>query len=252
VDEDGFVYAGTGNGIVKFDNKPGPAPPDSLVSHPAAVMLHLQAAADGAACGRGPSGIADITTWGKPDPDGGAVYYVYLLGTPDTREDPRAGLLGFQLGIRTVPEDRSGLRVWGWSSCGSLEFPTARWPHNGGGNTITWPVEPLVCQRRGIVVAGYFYVTAYAASSMSVVGYPTTGQVKVADCTGGEALPDAPLDLGLVGWISIADFPTGMEGAGCNPALAPCGRRQAVQPTTWGTLKRRFPAAGSPAPAPPD
>ena len=92
------------------------------------------------------------------------------------------------------------------------------------------------------MVAGYFYLTAYSPSLMSIVGFPhNTGVVKTADCSSAESLPDQTLGLDKIGWISLGGAAKGTDTDGCNPALEPFNQEPTpVLPTTWGQIKARY------------
>ena len=94
------------------------------------------------------------------------------------------------------------------------------------------------CQEKEVVVGGYFYVSTYSPATMSLVGFPNTGQVKVANCAAAELIP---IDPGQAGWVSLGGAAKGLDTDGCNPALEPCGQGTVpVQPSTWGRIKKRY------------
>ena len=150
-------------------------------------------------------------------------------------------LLGFQSGSECdeMGQDVVGIGVWSWNSCGSLEFPDDTWPASGGGNTITY----VDCQQDPSIVAGYFHLTAYTPSIMSIMGFSPhhTQEVKVATCLGVEASPDLTVGMDRVGWISMGGAAKGTDTDGCNPALEPCDQDPTpVRSTTWGRIKTKF------------
>src|SRR5258705_9418346 len=108
-----------------------------------------------------------------------------------------------QLGMNYNPDPpgQRGLLVNSWHACSELEFPGTGWPGPNTGNTITWSLGN--CQNTPLVTAGYFYVTAYGASTMSVGGFPGTGVVKAADCSGAEFVLKQILSATQVGGISL-------------------------------------------------
>ena len=206
------------------------------------MILHIGAVTPlRLACASAPASEHDVVTQAAAAPDGSASYFVYLLATPsDSSADPQHGLLGMQVGIDydvDTPGNR-GLQVGSWRSCAEMEFQGSGWPAPKTGNTITWGVGS--CQNTPLVTAGYFYVTAYDASTMSLVGFPSTGVVKAADCNGAEFVLNQVLSTSEVGWISLGGGHIGPDTDGCNPALEPCDRVTASTPTTWGRLKQQF------------
>jgi hypothetical protein len=183
-----------------------------------------------------PDNFRSVVTAAPAREDGSADYFVYLLGT-GVRSESDMGLTGFQIGIdyqNAGPGD--GLVVSSWRSCGTLEFPTQGWPARGTGNTITWPTTD--CRRDVLVSAGYFYVTAYSPAAMSIVGYPTTGKVKVADCEGAEVEREVGSDQ--LGWASFGGAASGQDVDGCNPAVESCERPVPVKPVSWGRIKSMY------------
>ncbi len=199
--------------------------------------------------GGGSSGLSERTDLAEPGDDleaprartEVAFSYVYLLGAP-LLESGGFGISGMQLGIEytSSPLPDAGLKVFGWNTCETLmEFRGDGWPASGTGNTLVWGTAD--CQLTPVVVAGYFYVGAYSASTMSVVGWPGTGLVKIADCKGAEVAFNDALSPSQVGWISLGGGAKGLDKDGCNPALEPCTVEGVpVVPTTWGQLKRRY------------
>jgi hypothetical protein len=215
---------------------PPPPPPDP------AVILHVgPVVGDRLACQSAPTLPSQVMTSGTANPDGGAFSYVYVLGAP-LLESGGFGISGMQFGIEytSSPLPNAGLEVFGWTTCETLmEYRGDGWPASGTGNTLVWGTAD--CQLTPLVVAGYFYVGAYSASTMSVVGWPGTGVVKIADCKGAEVAFDDALSPAQVGWISLGGGAKGLDKDGCNPALEPCTVEGVpVVPTTWGQLKRRY------------
>lgn len=241
VDEDGFVYAGTSSGIVKFDNHAqSEGPPERLEPHDGAILLHV-GSAQGAStgCEGLPDEPREIVTKGFADTGGGATYYVYVLGSPSTVKDRNDGLTGLQMALDYMFADSANvnLKVFGWQPCSVLDFPQDNWPKSGTGNTITWTANPSTCQRRDLVVAGYFYVVAYTPVTLSIVGYPSTGKGKIANCAGAEVVVDPT----RMGWVSFGGAARAGITGGCNPLVTPCREPDTpVESTTWGRLKTLF------------
>jgi len=210
---------------------PPPPPPPEPVQ--AAVMLHVKPVAQGGGCAGGPAAPEDILTTGQV----GEGYYVYLLASPPST----GGLAGLQFGIAYEggAYTGTGLGLFSWTQCSSLDFPGTGWPASGSGNTITWdPVN--ACQTDPIAVAGLFYAYAYAPATLSIVPWPNSGLVKVADCDGAELVLDQELSEQQVGWVSMGGAGKAGDDDGCNPALEPCGETPiSVEPVTWGAIKAR-------------
>ena len=205
-------------------------------------MLHIGAVTDSSsACSSAPIMSADVVTQAPAASDGSAEYFVYLLVAPaDSSDTQPLGVNGLQLGIvydQDTPQ-RRGLTVDSWHACSDLDFPGDDWPASQSGNTITWSLGN--CQASPVVTAGYFYVTAYGASVMSLAGFPPTGAVKAADCGGAEFILNQVLNTSAVGWISLGGGRIGPDQDGCNPVLESCERVTPATPTTWGRLKQQY------------
>lgn len=220
---------------------PPPPPPPPWGPDQISMILHIgDVTGPRFACSSAPTSEQNVVTHAAASPEGTARYFVYLLAAPSDSNDTNQGLLGMQLGINyemDTPGQR-GLLVNSWHACSELEFPGTGWPGPDTGNTITWSLGN--CQNTALVAAGYFYVTAYGASTMSVEGFPGTGVVKAADCSGAEFVLNQILNTSEVGWISLGGGRIGPDTDGCNPALEPCDRLTPATPTTWGKLKQRF------------
>ena len=241
VDEDGFVYAGTSSGVVKFDNHAQTeGPPERLAPHDGAILLHVGSAGGAIPSCQGlPDRPQEIVTKGLADAGGGATYYVYVLGSPSTLKDQNDGLTGIQLALDYLVADSANvnLRVFGWQPCSVIDFPQDDRPESGTGNTITWTANPSTCQRRDLVVAGYFYVVAYTPVTLAVIGYSSTGLGKIANCAGAEVVVDAS----RMGWVSFGGAERAGASGGCNPLVAPCVKSGTqTEPATWGRLKTMF------------
>jgi hypothetical protein len=224
------------------DPPPLPPPPDPPPPLDPAVILHIGPAVGARlACESAPTLPSGVVTSAAASPDGNAFYYVYVLGAP-LLEYGGFGISGMQFGIEytSSPLPNVGLKVLSWSTCGDLtEFRGDDWPASGTGNTLVWGTAN--CQVIPITVAGYFYVGAYSAATMSVVGWPGTGVVKIANCNGAEVAFGDALSPSHVGWIALSGGAKGQDRDGCNPALEPCNDEGvSVTPTTWGQLKRRY------------
>jgi len=218
-----------------------------IVTKSSAVMLHIASpVSSGDACALALASSTDIVTRANASRDGSARYFVYLLASPEqvvgAPEEEQPGLAGLQIGIdykdRKDPQD--GLHIFDWHSCSDLEWRQDTWPQPGSGNTITW-VAPENCNKKPIVVAGYFYVAAYSPSFLAVTGYPTTDLVKTASCKAAESIPDHTIGLDRVGWVSLGGGAIGADTDGCNPLLEPCAVQPVpTNPVSWGQLKSKF------------
>jgi len=185
------------------------------------------------ACSSAPRTTADVVTSAQARPEG-ASYFVYLLGTPVPSSLYVPGLIGCQMGITyTQAQENPALVLESWHLCADLEFLGDEWPASGTGNTITW----TSCQRFHLGVAGYFVATAYAPAVISIVGYPATGLVKVANCEGAE---EEVVNVTRAGWVSMGGGAIGNDTDGCNPSLGPCADVTPAMPTTWGRLKQLY------------
>ena len=223
------------------------APFSPIATRSSAIMLHIASPVhSGDACALAPTSITDIVTRANASGDGSARYFVYLLASPEqlvgAPEAEQPGLAGLQIGIdyKERKDPRDGLHIFSWQSCSNLEWRQDTWPEPGSGNTITW-VAPENCNKKPIVVAGYFYVAAYSPSFLAVTGYPTTDLVKTASCSAAESIPDRAIGLDRVGWVSMGGGAIGADTDGCNPLLEPCvSQPVAANPMTWGQLKGKF------------
>lgn len=220
--------------------EPPPPPPPPPPADPT-VLLHVgSVVAPRDACSSVPAAPEDVVTSGQANPDGSALYFVYLLASPGNQTEP-IGLSGLQAGIdyteSTLPTE--GLKIFGWSCCAPTEYAADDWPGSRTGNTIVWGKED--CQPGPFAVAGYFYVGAYSPSTMSIVGWPGTGKVKTADCLGAEIVFLDTLGVAQIGWVSMGGAAKGTDSDGCNPLIETCSDEGVpVQPVTWGRLKTLF------------
>lgn len=194
------------------------------------IMLHLRPVTSKNACNWG--NLADCTTasvsgWTHTP------YYCYLLGVRGNLTD----IAGLQCGIEytngAVPADGLGIDIFSWTLCATLDFPTggpAAWLLTGGGNLITWDYTER-CQSGETAVAGYFYLTAYDPSLMSVRERPVDHAAKLADCSAVEH----NIWYEDRGWITFSDPPY-MDNWACNPCAGSCFF-DPVQVITWGGIK---------------
>lgn len=100
-------------------------------------------------------------------------------------------------------------------------------------------MTPENCQDEDFAIAGVFYISAYAPSTLSIAPYDRTGEIQVANCQGAEI--EIPVPMAQAGWVSFGGAGKGLDTDGCNPLLAPCNHDiTPVQPTTWGRIKTQY------------
>jgi hypothetical protein len=145
-------------------------------------------------------------------------YFAYLLVARGDLPD----VAGFECGINyeggnpAGQSNHSGVDIFSWTLCGTLEFPTPSpvWPRPGSGNLIAWNTD-TVCQTGETAVAGYFYLAAYSSDKLAVTLRPVSGAVTVTTCSA----VDRPLDESDLGWLG---FSAASAEPGCNPCVEPC------------------------------
>lgn len=154
-------------------------------------------------------------------PSGAGNYYVYLVAAG---VDPDLGLSSIDFGIDYDAVTVSGVDLFTWNLCADAEEPGSGWFQEAHStNRISWNVES--CPTDTLLVGGYFYLTSYTASFLTV-GPVGDGSVNFRNCLGGDtALPQSALG-------HVAFGATG----GCNPCLVPCDK-VAVAATTWSGIK---------------
>lgn len=164
-----------------------------------------------------------------------SAYFVYLVVVDG---NGTAGIGGLQCGVQYDGAPNSGVDVYAWQLCATLEFTSTGWPASGGGNLITWDTAGR-CQRTepggagtGVTaLAGYFYCAAYSPDLFRVIPRPIDGKAKVADCSsnedliGGTGYPGSPPHLGVLKFSA-----SGTEQGYCYVDLP-------VQTTTWSGIK---------------
>lgn len=189
-------------GAVPFDNQPK-------------LLLHVLPITSKNACAFGTLGdCRDAIVSGGLTSGETGYQFVYLLVARGSL--PSIG--GIECGIQyehggAGDQPQSGVDVFSWTVCGTLEFPSGGWPSSGAGNMITWSAGN--CPTSEVAVVGYFYVAAYSADTMALTVRPVSGLAKVAQCSGAET-PLHPRDLGRVVFAACA------PGGGCNPCLRDC------------------------------
>jgi hypothetical protein len=146
--------------------------------------------------------------------------------------DPETGLAGVGLGLDYDGADSSGVDLWSWTPCGTLQFAGFDWPAPRSGNVITWDpmnrcqtMEPGGAGTGVTALAGFFYLTAYSADRLEVIPRPVSQVLSVANCDAAEFIL-SPDRGGSVGF----------SADGSLPGWIPCVTRTVVV-TTWGRLK---------------
>lgn len=164
-------------------------------------------------------------------------HYAYLLVVDGDLTPVNGGIAGMQCGIAFDPAANSGVDVFGWSLCATLEFSSTGWPQSGGGNLITFNTSLPQCTLPpgnanigAVAVFGYFYMGAYTPDLMRVTPRPVDGLAKVANCASFE-------DIVFVGANDGETF-LGAIGFG-RPGINPCGRERpvGVENSTWSGVK---------------
>lgn len=207
---------------------PNPPPPPPTAPQEASVFFHVAPVSGmgDQACDTSPHTAAEVVTGLAAEEND--EYLVYLLGSPRFPESGW-GLAGMQLGI----EYTESVTVLDWYSCSNLEFKRPGWPSTGSGIIMTWVTTD--CPQSAIVPAGFFRVRVDGSGTMSVVGYPPDGLVKVANCAASEIVLDRIVPDAQLGWLSFGG------GGGCNPLWSPCDQTVATEAVTWGRLKALYP-----------
>lgn len=167
----------------------------------------------------------------------GPFYFLYVLvATGSYRASSIGGtdlgLAGAQFGIQYDPVASSGLDVFTWNLCATLEFVSNNWPESGGGELLTWD-SATKCQLAEVAVAGYFYCGAYSSDLVKLVARPVDDLMKVASCQSNEITLD-PASAG-----GSASFTAGGTTDGCNPCAASCSGVP-VEATTWTRVKTMY------------
>lgn len=172
----------------------------------------------------------------KANSGAGQLYYLYIVVALG---DSILDLAGMQFGI-TYDDgmvgdaaDGTGIEIFGWTLCATLEFPmpSPPWGEPGSGNLITWDSTNR-CQVNTVLdvsTVGYFYIGAYSPSTFCLTVRPVDDAAKVASCAAEEVIISEQ-SLGCVA------FSAGAVTEGCNPCLQLCGAVPTVN-TTWGSIK---------------
>lgn len=203
----------------------------------AKILLHLLPVTTKNACGsRGVVPCSSANVNGQVGP----YYYAYLVVADG---NATAGLGGLQCGINYPQYTGSGggIAVYSWTLCATLEFTSTGWPNSGGGNLITWDTlnrcqrtEPAGTGTGVVAAAGYFYLGAYSAGSVSITPRPVDGRAKVGDCETNEDL------VGGIGFPSGNPSQLGILGFGGASSYRPCGLIVPTRGTTWSGIKGAY------------
>lgn len=198
------------------------------------ILVHVGPTVTKNACTAGAlSDCATAVTRGDLTPLGGPGYYfIYLHAARGTL----SGLAGLQCGIHyqngepADMTDQTGIDIFGWTLCATLEFVTPganEWPRPGGGNLITWD-STNNCQLGETGVAGYFYAAAYSVDTFQITPRPVDSIAKVANCQNSET----NLTMDALGCAHFSNTTT----TGCNPCVQNCFG-DPVEETTWSRIK---------------
>ncbi len=221
-----LTLSATTAGATSFDDKPK-------------ILLHLKALTTKNMCTTY-SDLADCTTaitrGALATPGTGPFYFAFVeVANANYRNSDlggnNLGIAGVQFGINYNNAANTGVDVFTWNLCATLEFVSTGWPAAGGGNLITWD-STNKCQKGEVSIAGYFYCGAYTADRLALTARPVDGNAKVADCNSTEILLNAGEDLGF------ANFTASGEEDGCNPCISTC--ITPVKPTTWSQIKGSY------------
>ena len=164
----------------------------------------------------------------------GPFYFMYVLVATGAYRafdlgGNELGLAGAQFGIAYDPVASSGLDVFSWTLCATLEFVSTGWPESGGGQLLTWDSSTR-CVKTEVGVAGYFYCGAYSTDLVRITARPVDSAMKVATCNSAE------IDLNDMADAGTASFSPAGDTDGCNPCSASCDNVP-VRSTTWTQLK---------------
>lgn len=219
---------------------PLPARAQDILPTDAKIVVHLVPATGTIGCNSSKGKIACDQM--KVEGELNQPYYAFVCIID---ADATLGISGLQFGVEYNRSNSRGVDIFDWNKCGTLEFPTngSQWYKNaGGGNLVTWDVtrgcprdEPGGSGTGVVVVAGYFYLSAYSDDRLKITKRPVDNFAKIADCEGQE--------YGVEGFgfnyprphLGYATFSSD-PGASANAGYNPCGDNQFVR-TTISKLK---------------
>ena len=186
------------------------------------LVLHASRASMSEPCQAGISRCNQaVVTGSLYTPSGAGTYYVYLMAT---QFDGAEGVRSIQAGIDYDAVTGSGVDIFAWNHCADSEQPGTGWYQEAKSvNRLTWNVEQ--CPSDTLVVGGFFYLTSYTASFLTVSPFGAE-PAAVQSCLGNTVM----LPPTALGYVGFGNFP------GCNPCLTSCNT-VAVLPTTWSRIK---------------
>lgn len=229
----GLVAVGAALGCLVLPRPAAAVPFDNAPK----ILLHVKSTTTKNACTTY-ANLSDcqtaVTRGGLVTSASGPFYFVYVLvATGSYRGNGLGGtdlgLAGAQFGIHYDAVAGSGVDVFTWTLCATLEFVSTGWPDSDGGELLTWDAA-TACVKNEVGVAGYFYAGAYSTDLLKITARPVDSNMKVADCQSQEITLDPANDGGS------ASFTAGGTTDGCNPCLAGCSGVP-VESTTWGKIK---------------
>lgn len=186
----------------------------------AKILIHLLAPTTKGPCTRAEATppCSSIVTAGDLYP---ATYFAYVLVTD---ADSVAGVAGVQFGIGYDDVAQSGIDIYSWTNCATLEFAEPGWPGSGTGNLVTWN-NVQSCQRSepegsgtGVkTVVGYLYCAAYSADTLRITLRSVDSVAAVAACDSRVDTLDTPALFSNPYPLGFATFESGAELDGYNP-----------------------------------
>ena len=152
-----------------------------------------------------------------------ATYFAYVLVTD---ADSAAGVAGVQFGIDYDGAAQSGVDIYDWTNCATLEFAEPGWPNAGTGNLVTWDTTSR-CQRSepeglgtGVkAVVGYFYCAAYSADTLRITVRDVDSVAAVASCDAAPDTLESPEQFSAPYPLGFAVF----SADGATEGYNPCG-----------------------------
>lgn len=156
----------------------------------------------------------------------GGFYHLYVcVGN----HSDSLGVAGVQFGVEYDANPNSGVDVFSWNQCATLEFAMDGWPNSQTGTIVTWDRANDCQYGPSTATVGYFYVGVYSPDRFILIPRPNDGFAKVADCNSSED----DLTLAAPSALGYADFAV---GDGYNP----CSTIVPTRSTTWGGVKSLY------------
>jgi hypothetical protein len=186
------------------------------------LLFHARRASMAQPCQPGITRCQDAVVLGQLyAPSGAGNYYVYLVAADI---DPARGLRSIHFGINYDQVTVSGVDLFSWNPCADTQEPSAGWYQESFcSNRLNWTGE--ACPTDSLAVGGYFYMTCYTASFLTVAPIGDA-PVTFRDCQ-SEEIALSQSNLGHVAF--------GATG-GCNPCFGPCDKVATV-PSSWSGIK---------------